>query len=71
MNVGLGTANVKSMQRAGSLKVVASELAKYKMDLVASQDTRWVGAVDSQQMIINFSMEMGGLITTKGQAFFT
>jgi hypothetical protein len=38
------TWNVRSLYRAGSLKTVASELAKYKynLDLVAVHEVRWV-----------------------------
>jgi hypothetical protein len=32
---------MKSLYRAGSLKIVASELATYKLDLVAVQQVRW------------------------------
>jgi exonuclease III len=36
-----GTWNVRSLYRAGSLKTVARELGKYKLDLVDVQEVRW------------------------------
>jgi exonuclease III len=36
-----GTWNVRSLYRSGSLKTVARELAKYKLDLVGVQEVRW------------------------------
>jgi hypothetical protein len=37
-----GTWNVRSMYRAGSLRAVAKEISKYKLDLVGVQ-VRWDG----------------------------
>ena len=37
----LGTWNVRSLYRAGSLMTVAKELARYKLDLVGLQEVRW------------------------------
>jgi len=36
-----GTLNVRSLHRAGSLTVVAWELARYKLDLVGVQGVSW------------------------------
>jgi exonuclease III len=36
-----GTWNVRSLYRAGSLKTVARELGKYKLDLVGVQEVKW------------------------------
>jgi exonuclease III len=36
-----GTWNVRSFCRSGSLKMVARELRKYKLDLVGVQEVRW------------------------------
>jgi hypothetical protein len=33
--------NIRSLYRAGSLKTVARELGKYKLDLVGVQEVRW------------------------------
>ena len=37
----LGTWNVRSLYRAGSLMAVAIELARYKLDVVGVQVVRW------------------------------
>ena len=37
----LGTWNVRSLYRAGGIKVAARELAIYKLDLVGVQEVRW------------------------------
>ena len=37
----IGTWNVRILYRAGSLKAAASELARYKLDLVGVQEVRW------------------------------
>jgi hypothetical protein len=41
MYMRFGTWNVRSMYRAGSLKAVAEEISKYKLDLVGVQEVRW------------------------------
>jgi exonuclease III len=43
MDMRFGTWNVRSMYRAGSLRVVAEEISKYKLDLVGVQEVRWDG----------------------------
>jgi hypothetical protein len=50
--------------RPNSLKTVASKLAKYNLHVVAVQEVRLMRVVVSQQMIIQFSIEMGTLIFT-------
>jgi len=40
----LGTWNVRSFYRAGSLKAAARELARYKLDVVGVQEVRWDGS---------------------------
>jgi len=37
----LGTWNVRSLYRAGSLKAAARELARYQLDVVGVQEVRW------------------------------
>jgi len=37
----LGTWNVWSLYRAGSLKAAARELARYQLDVVGVQEVRW------------------------------
>jgi exonuclease III len=41
MGLRFGTWNVRSLYRPGSLKTVALELWKYKLDLVSVQEVRW------------------------------
>jgi exonuclease III len=41
MDMKFGTWNVKSLYRAGSLKTVAIELSKCRLDLVAVQEVSW------------------------------
>jgi exonuclease III len=41
MDMKFGTWNVRSLYRSGSLKMVARELGKYKLDLVGMQEVRW------------------------------
>jgi exonuclease III len=36
-----GTWNVRSLYRIGSLKTVARELGKYKLDVVGVHEVRW------------------------------
>jgi hypothetical protein len=38
-----GTSNVRRLHRAGSLKTVSRELARYKLDIVGEQEVRWEG----------------------------
>jgi exonuclease III len=40
MDMGFGTWNVSSLYKSGSLKTVARELGKYKLDLVGIQEVR-------------------------------
>jgi exonuclease III len=41
MDLRFGTWNVTSLYKSGSLKMVARELGKYKLDLVGVQEVRW------------------------------
>jgi exonuclease III len=41
MGMRFGTCNVRSLYRIGSLKTVARELGKYKLDLLGVQEVRW------------------------------
>jgi hypothetical protein len=40
MDMRFGTWNIRSMHSAGSLRVVAEEISKYKIDLVGAQEDR-------------------------------
>jgi hypothetical protein len=57
-----GSWNVRSLYRAGLLKVVASELAKYNLDLVALERSGVLRFSVNQQTILHFYMEMRTLI---------
>jgi len=37
----IGTWNIRSLYRAGSLKAAARELVRYKLDVVGVQEVRW------------------------------
>ena len=37
----IGTWNVRSLYRVGSLKAAARKLARYKLDVVGVQEVRW------------------------------
>jgi len=41
MDMGFGTWNVRSLYRAGSLTAAATELARYKLDLLGVQEVSW------------------------------
>jgi hypothetical protein len=43
MYMRFGMWNVRSMYRAGSLRVVAEEISKCKLNLVGVQEVRWGG----------------------------
>jgi exonuclease III len=49
MDMRFGTWNVRSMYRAGSLRTVAEEVSKYKLDLVGVQEVR-CGTIFSQSL---------------------
>jgi hypothetical protein len=44
MEMRFGTWNIRSMYRAGSLRAVAEEISKYKLDLVGVREVRWDGS---------------------------
>jgi hypothetical protein len=54
-----GTWNVRSLYRAGSLRTVAEEVSKYKLDLLGVLEVRWGGGALNQQANIHFYMEWG------------
>jgi hypothetical protein len=43
MYMRFGIWNVRSMYKAGSLRTVAEEISKYKLDLVGVEYVRWDG----------------------------
>jgi exonuclease III len=56
MDMRFDTWNVRSMYRAGSLRVVGEEISKYKLDLVGVQEARCDGGGMNEQANIHFSM---------------
>jgi hypothetical protein len=58
MDLRFGTGNVRSLYMSGSLKTVARELGKYKLDLVGVQ-VRWDKVALNGRRIIHSSMEQG------------
>jgi hypothetical protein len=58
MDMRFGTWNVRSLYRPGSLKMVARELGKYKLDLVGVQ-VRWDKGGSERAEDYTSSMEQG------------
>jgi len=56
----IGTWNVRSLYRTGSLKAAARELVRYKLDVVGVQEVRWDkgGTVRAGLMIFSTGKEM-------------
>jgi hypothetical protein len=71
MDMRFGTRNVRSMYRAGSLRAVAEEISKYKLDLVVVKEVRWDGGVTEPVDEYTFSMERGMRIMNWIQVFFS
>jgi hypothetical protein len=59
MDMRFGTWNVRSLYRAGSLRAVAEEILKYKLDLAGIQEVRWDGGGTAPAGEYIFSMERG------------
>jgi exonuclease III len=54
-----GLWNVRSLYKAGSLKTVSRELARYKLDLVGVQEVKWEGGGTKPAGEYTCSMERG------------
>jgi hypothetical protein len=54
MDMRFGIWNVRSMYRAGSLRVIAEEISKYNLDLVGVQEVRWDGGGTEQAGVYTF-----------------
>ena len=66
----LGTWNVRSLYRAGSLKVSARESARYKLDLVCVQKVRWEKGGTVRAGDCNFFYGKGNENHQLGTGFF-
>ena len=69
--LNIGTWNVRSLYRAGSLTAAARELARYILDLVGVEEVRWVKGGTVRARIIIVSMEKETKIINWEQDFCT
>jgi hypothetical protein len=67
----LGTWNVRSPYRAGSLMAAARELFRYKLDLVGVQEDRWDKEGTVRAGVYNFNYGRGNENHHLGIGFFT
>jgi exonuclease III len=70
MDRRFGTWNVSSLYRSGSLKTVARELEKYKLDLVGVQEVRWDEGGTEQAEDYTFFYGAGNEDHQLGTVFF-
>jgi exonuclease III len=70
MDMRFGTWNVRSMYRAGSLRTVAEEVFKYKLDLVGVQEVRWDRGGMEPAGQCTFFYRKGSQIHELGTGFF-
>ena len=66
----LGTCNVRSLYRAGSLKAAARELGRYKLDVVGVQVVRWDKGGKVREGDYDFFYEKGNSIQEKRSKSF-
>jgi hypothetical protein len=66
----LGTWNVRSLYRAGSLTAAARELARYKLDLVGVREVRWDNKGTVRAGDCNFHCGKGNENHKLGTGFF-
>jgi exonuclease III len=70
MDMRFDTRNVRSLYRAGSLKTVSRELARYKLDLVGVQEVRREGGGTEPAGEYTFFYEKGNENNELGTGFF-
>ena len=69
----LGTWNIRSLYRPGSLMAAARELARYKLDLVGAQEVRWEkeGTVKAGDYSFSMGKEMKNISWEQGFLYIT
>jgi exonuclease III len=70
MDMRFGTWNVRSLYRAGSLKTIASELAKYNLDLVAVQEVTFIDSGSQAADDYTFFHGNGNASSHRGRLFY-
>jgi hypothetical protein len=70
MDMRFGTWNVRSMYRAGSLRVVGEDISIYKLDLVRVQEVRWDGSSTERAGEYTFFYGKGNENHELGTGFF-
>jgi exonuclease III len=70
MDMRFGTWNVRNLYRSGSLKTVARELGKYKLELVGVQEVRWDKSSTERAQHYTFFCGAGNEDNRLGTGFF-
>jgi hypothetical protein len=70
MDIRFGTWNIRSIHRAGSLRVVGKEISKYKLHLVGVQEVRWDGGGTELEGEYKFLYGKGNVNHELGTGFF-